>query len=145
MISISLSSFCAPKSGAKTGGVGFWNDAEVVKTSAALFSNAGSAWQQTDCISNTPRGVGQGEATDLITPPLWASFVQVFLEERPLSPQELKLIGDLAKLILGDREQVEFDAPVLVIAPAILAHLHPQYRTNNIHPILIDDGLGSRR
>lgn len=42
MIWSSLSNFCAPKSGAKTGGAEFWNEAEVVKTSAALFSSAGS-------------------------------------------------------------------------------------------------------
>jgi len=38
----SLTNLCEPKSGAKIGGVGFWNEAEVAKTSAALFSNAGS-------------------------------------------------------------------------------------------------------
>jgi len=37
-----LSCFCEPKSGAKTGEVGFWKEAEVAKTSAALFRNAGS-------------------------------------------------------------------------------------------------------
>ena len=42
MISRSLVILRAPKSGAKTGGVGFWNEAEVVKTSPALFNNAGS-------------------------------------------------------------------------------------------------------
>ena len=42
MIRRSLSIFLAPKSGAKMGGLGFWNEAEVVKTSAALFNNVGS-------------------------------------------------------------------------------------------------------
>ena len=38
----SLAILCAPKSGAKTGEVGFWKEAEVVKTSLELFSNVGS-------------------------------------------------------------------------------------------------------
>ena len=42
MIWMSLSIFCEPKSGAKMGGVGFWNEAEVVKASTMLLSNTGS-------------------------------------------------------------------------------------------------------
>ena len=51
--------------------------------------------------------------------------------ETPLSPQELKLIGGLAKVILDDCEQVELEAPGFVITPAMSSPIQDeQYPAN---------------